>query len=93
MSEIPTTLFNEWVAYHVIEPPDSIRISQYLIQLTAYVVSFMQGKEANIDDLILNFGKEFLMDEEDHGKEIEVKMKAALASFEQRFPGAIKKVE
>ncbi len=94
MSEIPSKLFTEWLAFHIIEPPTGLQICAYIRQLTMYVVSFLTGKEVPIEDLIIPYGESFMKDDDDeHAKEVEVKLKAALATLGAQFPGAIKKIE
>ena len=91
MNEIPANLYTEWIAYHILEPPSGTRICRYLAQLTSYVVSLLTGK---VTDMTIHFGSEFMItDEEDHAKEVDMKMKHSLALMQKRFPNAIKKVE
>lgn len=90
MSEIPAPLFTEWLAFEILEPTDGTRISEYLLQLTLYVVSFLTGRVEEYEDFHIEFGKDFAR--EFNAEEVEIKLKSALASMTSRFPGAIQKV-
>ena len=56
MRETPSSLFVEWVAFLEIEPLPSVRICDYIRQLTVYFLKVNKQKH-DMDDLIIRYGE------------------------------------
>lgn len=56
MRSIPSTLFNEWLAFHELFPSNDDHICDYIRQLT-YYVCLSAGIKKDPNDLVIRYGE------------------------------------
>lgn len=86
--------FNEWVAFYLVDPPAVDRICRYLVRLITWVASSASGKSLSEEDFVIDFDNpEFAKTEEDHQREVEIKVRAWKSVLTSKFGKPVMKVK
>lgn len=93
LKEISGPLFNEWVAFTILEPDPAERIIAYIIKAMRHIVASNGVEPPEVEDIMIEFGKHYLIEDDQKAQHVEVALKAGLTALAAKSKGKIRKLK